>query len=67
MKTVVATTNHYSTAEPFIEYDSDIRLQKIGSNYKAIKRVCFRGPQNWKVNTNSSTTFEFIEVSSQFK
>src|SRR4051794_37482846 len=45
---VVAMTSHYCTAEPFIDFDFVLRIQKIGNHYRAYRRRYFG---EWKTNT----------------
>jgi len=63
-KSVLAVADKYCTAEPFIEGKYDLRIQKIGSHYRAFKRMSISG--TWKTNTQSSHVEE-IEVKPEYK
>merc|ERR1712224_759997 len=50
--------------EPFIRGDSDLRIQKIGTQYRAFRRVGVSG--EWKTNTGTSV-MESIEVEEKYR
>lgn len=51
-KSIVAVTNHYCTAEPFIEGIFDVHVQRIGRHLRAFERRAMAG--QWKTNTGSA-------------
>jgi len=61
-RSVVALQSNYVIAEPFIEWDYDFRLQKIGNHYRAYKRTS----SNWK-GKGMNQQDEDIELTPQFK
>jgi len=64
LRGVVALTSCYCTAEPFVEGEYDLRIQKIGNTYRAFKRIGLSG--SWKTNTGCAI-LEPIELTPQYK
>lgn len=79
-KSVLALHRDYVSLEPFIEYDYDMRIQKIGTQLKfsvfprginvALGNT-YRGfkrmSPNWKANTGNASVIEDMEVTPIFK
>ncbi|KAL7532857.1 hypothetical protein ACHAWF_004263 [Thalassiosira exigua] len=65
VRSVVAIADgKYCTAEPFINGEYDIRIQKIGGNYRAYKRRSLSG--TWKTNTGYSI-IDVVELIPDYK
>jgi len=61
---VLAIHDDYCTAEPFIEGEYDLRIQKIGNHYRVYKRIGFG--HSWKTNVGSAV-LEEIPLTVQYK
>ena len=62
IRSIAALQPNYVTAEPFIDWDYDVRIQKIGHHYRAFRRTS----SNWKGKGASQQDID-IEVTDQYK
>eukprot|EP01125_Pyxidicula_operculata_P011922 TRINITY_DN3903_c0_g1_i2.p1 TRINITY_DN3903_c0_g1~~TRINITY_DN3903_c0_g1_i2.p1 ORF type:complete len:331 (-),score=67.88 TRINITY_DN3903_c0_g1_i2:90-1082(-) len=53
----------YVTTEPFIKWDFDMRIQKIGPHYRGFRRIS----SNWKGNVGNESFIEDMEVTPAYK
>jgi hypothetical protein len=63
VRSLLSLNSDYVTVEPFIEGSYDLRIQKIGSHFRAFKRTSLGG--SWKTNVGSSVIDE-IPVSEKY-
>ena len=59
---VIALHNDYFSAEPFIESIYELRIQKIGTHFRAFKRMSF----DWKINRDTPL-IEDIKLEPRYK
>jgi len=64
ISTVVALHDDYLSAEPFVDSDYGIRVQKIGNHYRVMKKM-FTG-SGWKSQFGGSSLFE-IPLEEKYK
>ncbi len=62
VKSLVALHDDYATAEPYIQYDYELRLQQIGAQRRALKRYS----STWKGNT-SVVSVEEVPMTTQYE
>jgi len=62
-KSLAALHGDYITAEPFIDWDFDMRIQKIGSHYRGFKRTS----PNWKGNTGNASILSDMDMTEEYK
>ncbi|MDP2436416.1 MAG: hypothetical protein Q8P67_11770, partial [archaeon] len=70
LRSVVAVTPHYTTAEVLLDGEYDLRIQRIAAgpgqetNYRVMRRISISG--NWKTNTGTSMV-DIIPLTPSFK
>jgi len=62
VKGILALDKQYYTTEPFVTFDYEYRVQKIGSHYRAFKRF---SRDSWK--QEGDMYYEDMEVTDQFR
>jgi len=63
LASILALHSDYCSAEEFINGDYDVRIQKIGNNYRAYRRKCASG---WKGNQGTAI-LDDIEMTERYK
>jgi hypothetical protein len=63
VRSLLALNKNYLSVEPFLNGSYDLRIQKIGSNFRCFKRTSMGG--SWKTNTGSSV-LEQIPMTDQY-
>jgi len=63
-RSVLAVAGQYVTAEPFLEGEYDLRIQKIGPHYRAYRRTGLGG--GWKTNAGAAHV-EDVEVTDDYR
>jgi len=60
---IAAMQPQFFTSEGFVQWDFDIRIQKIGNHYRAFRRTS----KHWKSNVDFAMKDEDIEVEERYK
>jgi len=63
LRGLIAIHDDYVSVEQFIEWDYDLRIQKIGPHYRGFKRIS----TNWKGNVGNQSIVSDMEVSDKHK
>lgn len=57
MLSVLAMSKEYFVTEPYIKWKADVRVQKIGTHYRAIERSKMRLERKSKIRSGMDTKF----------